>query len=127
MGVARWRRRDPDGARRAAAVRRFKKAVRRPRGNVRPEDALARAIANFAADWHTCPADTLTGPATAELLEAEGTEAGRTLGRIARACDAVRFAGAAGAVDVRAMGDEAVAAARVYGDELRAAAKGRAA
>ncbi len=129
MGVGRWRRRDPEGARRRAAVRRLRRAVRRPAGSIDPLDSVARALANFAADWFSQPADTLTGPAAAELLVQSGTDAGQMLAGLIHECDAARFGGARAEArpDARTIGERAIAAARRFGAESMAAAQGRAA
>lgn len=129
MGVARWRRRDPERARRAAAVRRLRRSLRPRDRSIDPTDAAARALANFAADWFSHPADTLTGPAAARLLEANDTQAGRTIAGLIRECDAARFGGvrATERPDIHTIADRALGAARAFGRELRWASRGRAA
>jgi hypothetical protein len=127
MGFSRWRRRDPEGARRAAAVRKLRKAIKQPTKGATPIDSTARALANFAADWFSHPADTLTGPMAAELLQAEGTDAGRTLAGLIAECDAARFSGARMETDAKAIGERAIAASKRFGNELLATPRGRAA
>lgn len=96
VALRRRHERDPALRRRLRAARRFRATVRKQThapNSPAANDALAHALANFAADWADQHDDALTATQTAEIFESAHTPSGTELGALVRSIDAQRFGG----------------------------------